>query len=227
MLELPGPHHITLWKSGFKEVQKKRTAEGHAPTPPGKGWKPQRPAEQAATERCWNRQKKIPHMKRQRRVRDTAEGVQLRWNQIPYLPGDDAQTAEQLTTEVLPLLWRFWAPHQSPSLRVQQRDQEPPGNPTLQASGLWLQDFHGTGGDRGYTQDQGGGAGAPQETEPSLPIVLEGLLQRCGWQWFTLRTRGLAGAVLRSTSWCEFSWRPPQARPQRLEAQGWVLRPNN
>ena len=112
MLELPGPHHITLWKSGFKEVQKKRTAEGHAPTPPGKGWKPQRPAEQAATERCWNRQKKIPHMKRQRRVRETAEGVQLRWNQIPYLPGGDAQTAEQLTTEVLPLLWRFWNPHQ-------------------------------------------------------------------------------------------------------------------
>ena len=81
------------------------------------------------------------------------------------------------------------------------------------AAGLPLGETEGT------HRTQGEGAGAPQETEPSLPIVLKGLLQRCGWQWFTLRTRGLAGAVLRSTSWCEFSWRPP-----RRDHRVWRLR---
>ena len=35
-----------------------------------------------------------------------------------------------------------------PSLGTQQRDWESPGNLTLKHSGMWLQDFHRTGGSR-------------------------------------------------------------------------------
>ena len=35
-----------------------------------------------------------------------------------------------------------------PSLRIRQKDREFPENLTLKVSGIWLQDFHGTGGNR-------------------------------------------------------------------------------
>ena len=52
------------------------------------------------------------------------------------------------TKEVHPLEWRFWAPHQVPNLGVRQREEEFLENQTLKASGIWLQDFDRTGGNR-------------------------------------------------------------------------------
>ena len=108
----------------------------------------------------------------------------------------------------------------------------------MKASGIRLQEFHGTGGNRdstlgGYTQNlvhnrrQREGAVIPHETEPSLPIVLEGVCRGVGWQWFTSRTRGLAAAVLGVPTGVSShgGHHRPDHRVCRL--QGWVLRPKN
>ena len=50
------------------------------------------------------------------------------------------------TKEVLPLLWRSGTPRQASQPGDPTRDWESPGNLTLKASGIWLQDFHSTGG---------------------------------------------------------------------------------
>lgn len=44
-----------------------------------------------------------------------------------------------------PLLWRFWAPCQAPSLGLQQWDWKSPGNFTLKASRIWLRTSTGPG----------------------------------------------------------------------------------
>ena len=59
-----------------------------------------------------------------------------------------------------------------------------PGNLTLKASGIWLQDFHRTGGNRLHSwrtqtkscahQGTGKGAESPPETEPDLPASVGG-----------------------------------------------------
>ena len=159
---------------------------------------------------------------------ETAEGVQWWWNQIPYLPGDDAQTVEQVTTEVLPLLWRFWAPHQ---------DSQPagpakgPGTPresdVAGQCGLWLQDFHGTGGDRGYTQDPAGRSrGATGDwTKPTYSA--EGSPAEV---WVAVVHLKDTGTGRSSSKKYQLVWvllEATKAGAQSLEAQGWVLRPNN
>ena len=89
------------------------------------------------------------------------------------------------TTEVHPLEWKFWAPWQASQPGVWQQEEEFPENQTLKASGIWLQDFDRTGGNRdstlgGHTQSsvcirtQGKGAVTPEETEPDLPASFEG-----------------------------------------------------
>ena len=85
------------------------------------------------------------------------------------------QTGEQITEEVLPLLWRFWASQHASKL----------GDLTLEASGIWLQDFHRAGGNRDsslgghkqnlvHTKIQGKESVTPQETEPDLPASVRG-----------------------------------------------------
>ena len=89
-----------------------------------------------------------------------------------------------------------------PNLGIQQRDWKSPGNLTLEVSGIWLQSFHRTWGNRDswraqtnlvHTRMQGKGALTPQETEPDMSVsvwkspaeewVGSGLSQRQGrWQ---------------------------------------------
>ena len=95
------------------------------------------------------------------------------------------------TTEVHPLEWKFWAPWQASQPGVWQQEEEFPENQTLKASGIWLQDFDRTGGNRdstlrGHTQSTVciGTQGKEQWTQGRLNqtylLVLEGLLQRWG-----------------------------------------------
>ena len=76
-----------------------------------------------------------------------------------------------------------------PNLGILQRVWELPGNLTLKASGIWLQNFHMTGEtDTGghkqnlvLTRTPDKGAVTPQETEPDLPVsVQESLVEA----WF-------------------------------------------
>ena len=70
------------------------------------------------------------------------------------------------------------------SLGIQQRDREFPGNLTLKASVICLQDFHSSGGTRLHlgghketlvcTKTQGKAAVIPQETEQGLPASVGG-----------------------------------------------------
>ena len=94
-----------------------------------------------------------------------------------------------------------------PSLGIQQRAWESPGNLTLRASGIWLQDFHRTGGNRDsslgehkqncvHTETKRKGAVTPQEAEPKL-LVLEGLLWRCESAGAHYRERWTGGSCLR------------------------------
>ena len=55
------------------------------------------------------------------------------------------------TTEVHLLEWRLWAPCQVANPGVQQREEEFLENQTWKASGIWLQDFDRTKGNRDYT----------------------------------------------------------------------------
>ena len=128
------------------------------------------------------------------------------------------------TTEVHPLEWRFWAPSQVSNLGVQQREEEYLENQTLRASGIWLQDFDRTGGNRdstlgGHTQSSVciGTQGKEQWPQGRLNqtylLMLEGLQQRRGWLWLNVGTRTLAAQVLGSTPWRELSQSPPLAPP--------------
>ena len=68
-----------------------------------------------------------------------------------------------------------------PNLGILQRVWELPGNLTLKASGIWLQNFHRTGEtDTGghkqnlvLTRTPDKGAVTPQETEPDLPVSVQ------------------------------------------------------
>ena len=95
------------------------------------------------------------------------------------------------TTEVHPLEWRFWASRQASQPGVQQWEEESPENQTLKASGIWLQDFDRTGGNRhpttgGHTQSsvrirtQGKEQWPHRRQNQTYLLVLEGLLQRPG-----------------------------------------------
>ena len=75
-----------------------------------------------------------------------------------------------------------------PHLGIHQRGWEPPRNLTLKDKKVWLQNFHRTGEIRNSwmaqnlvcTSTEGKGAVIPQETEPDLPWVFDGLLWRHG-----------------------------------------------
>ena len=101
------------------------------------------------------------------------------------------------------------------SVGVWQQEEESPENPALEASRVWLQDFHTTGGNRnsilgGYTQSLS--HTRTQEKKKQWPqkrpgqtclLVAQGLWCRWGGGWLSLTagTETLATAVLGSSHW--------------------------
>ena len=146
----------------------------------------------------------------------------------------DSQTGEHLCHRSPPSGVRFWAPQQVPNLGIWQQEEEFLENETLKASGIWLQDFDRTWGNRDSTLGGNtlssvciGTQGKEQWPQGRLNqtylLVLEGLLQRWGWLWLTVGTRTLAAEVLGSNPWHEHSQSLPLAPPKRPgRLQCWV-----
>ena len=78
---------------------------------------------------------------------------------------------------VIPQKFSHWREGSEPW--VQQREEKSPESPALKASGIWLQDYHRTGGNRNFTLEghmqilkctrtHGKKAVIPQETGPDL-----------------------------------------------------------
>ena len=93
------------------------------------------------------------------------------------------------TTEVHPLKWRFWAPRQASQPGGLATVGGIPRESDLKASGIWLQDFDRTGGNRdstlrGHTRSRVCIGTQRKEQWPhrklnqTYLLVLEGLLQR-------------------------------------------------
>ena len=107
-------------------------------------------------------------------------------------------------------------------------------NQTLKASGIWLQDFSRTGGNRdstlgGHTQSsvrirtQGKEQWPNRRLNQTYLLVSEGLLQRWGTAVAHQGTRTLAAEVLGRTPWHEPSQSRPLAPPKSLgRLQCWV-----
>ena len=82
------------------------------------------------------------------------------------------------TKDVLTLLWKFRSHNRFTNQGIWQRDWEPSGNLTLQASGVWLQNFHRAGERDSWraqqnlvcTRTQKKGAVTPQETDTDWPV---------------------------------------------------------
>ena len=118
------------------------------------------------------------------------------------------------TTEVHSLEWRFWARYQASKSRVQQWEEEFLENQTLKVSGIWLQDFDRTGGNRdwtlgGHTQGnvcigtQGKEQWPDRRLNQNYLLVLEGLLQRRG---LALSHRGEKDTGSRSSGKYSLAW---------------------
>ena len=118
--------------------------------------------------------------------------AQLLQNRIPYLPGGQPTNWKIIIPEKFSL--RIESPEpltRLPSLGVWQREEEPPENLALKGHGVWLQEFHSTGGNRSSTL--GGHTQGPRHTRThrkkqwhhttlgqTYLLVLEGLLLRWG-----------------------------------------------
>ena len=148
-------------------------------------------AEQSSKGRHWNSPKNMPHIQRQRRPWDGRWGaITIKSN--PITAGWVTHKLENTyTTEVHPLQWRFWAPRQASQSGGQQQEEEFLENQTLKVSGIWLQDFDRTGGNRdstlgGHTQSSVRIRTQRKEQWPqgrlnqTYLLVLEGLLWRRG-----------------------------------------------
>ena len=117
--------------------------------------------------------------------------ITIKSNPIPT--GWVTHNLENNNTKDHPPLWRFGTARQASSLGAQQRSWESSGNLTGKASGIWLQDFHRTGGNRdsalgghkqnlAYTKTEMKRAVTPQETEPKLPAMWAHHRDRGDWQ---------------------------------------------
>ena len=112
---------------------------------------------------------------------------------------DNPQTGEQLYQRSFHTIVKVLGPTTDfPAWGIQQRDWETPGNLTLKASGIWLQNLYRTGKTDSWRvqtkhcahQAQEKGTVIPQETGPDLPVsvqeppaearVCSGLLQSQG-----------------------------------------------
>ena len=119
------------------------------------------------------------------------------------------------------------------NLGVRQREEEFLENQTLKPSGISLENFDRTWGNRDFILEGTHSSVliGTQEKEQwphrrlnqTYLLVLEGLLQRRGWLYVTVRTRTLAAEVLGSTPWCKPSQSLPLAPPKSLgRLQCWV-----
>ena len=111
--------------------------------------------------------------------------AQSQQNQIPYLLGGRPPNWRIIIPKKFSHFCEGSEPHtRLPSLGIQKRAWEFPGNLTLKTSGIWLQDFHSTGRNtlRGHKQNlvctrtQGKGAVTSQESEPDLLASVGGSL---------------------------------------------------
>ena len=102
-----------------------------------------------------------------------------KWNPIPARSGNH-KLEKNNSKDVLPLVWRFRAPHQASRSGNLAQGLESPGNLSLTTSGIWLQAFQCPGENRdatfgGHRQScacpkaQGKGAVTAQETEADKP----------------------------------------------------------
>ena len=124
-----------------------------------------------------------------------------------------------------------------PNLGVRQCEEEYLEDQTLKASGIWLQDFDRTGGNRdstlgGHTQSsvhtgtQGKEQWPHRRLNQTYLLVLGALLAEAGGGalCLTMRTRTLAAEVLGSTPWCGPSQSLPLAPSKSLgRLQCWVV----
>ena len=93
--------------------------------------------------------KNIPYIQRQRSYSKMVGGTYIWWSQIPYPPGEWPANWRTIIPKKFSHCFESSVPHvRLPSLGTQQRVWESPGNLTLKASRIWLQDFHRTGGNR-------------------------------------------------------------------------------
>ena len=121
-----------------------------------------------------------------------------------------------------------------PNLGVWQQEEEFPENQTLKASGIWLQDFNRTGGNRdstleGHTQSslsirtQGKEQWPHRRLNQIYLLVLEGLMQRHG---VAVAHLGHKDTGSRSSGKCSLAWALPESaispnkEPGRLQC--WV-----
>ena len=127
------------------------------------------------------------------------------------------------TKAVLPLLWRFWVPCQGSQPGDLKKGLGIPrefdfegqqdliiGLPRTRGN---KRGFGGHKQNRACTMTQGKGAVTPRETEPDLPLVLEGLLWRCGLAVACHGDRGMGAGVLEGAPWHKPSWRSPLTLP--------------
>ena len=148
--------------------------------------------------------KDIPHPKTKEKPQWDGKGGEITVKSNPITAGWVTHRLENTyTTEVHPLEWRIWAPRRLPNLGVWQWEEEYLENQTLKASGISLQDFDRTGGNRDSTLGRHTQSSVligtqwkeqwPQgRLNQTYLLVLEGLLQRRGWLWLTVGTRTLA-----------------------------------
>ena len=156
--------------------------EDMSSSPSARAPKLQLSSEQPLTEECW--------------IKDTKKNTQCPMTKKPE--GDGRRGTIMIKSNPIPTGWvtrrleniipKKFSHHcdgsehliRLPSLGVWQRDRKSPGNLTLKASGIWLLDFHRTGGNRdsslgrhkqnlACTKTQRKGAGTPQETESKFP----------------------------------------------------------
>ncbi|XDA90983.1 hypothetical protein R6Z07F_020594 [Ovis aries] len=115
-----------------------------------KSTKLQLAVEQQSTGGCCNPPKKILHILRQRRsCSETIGRTQSRKYQIPYPLGGGPTNWRMIIPKMLSYCYEGSEPHvRLPSLGIQQRDWESPGNIALKASKILLQDFHRAGRNR-------------------------------------------------------------------------------
>ena len=87
-------------------------------------------------------QKRIPHVQRQRRSHSETVGeAQSRWNQFPYLADEWPTDWRTIPIKFLHYCEGSESCIRLPSLEIQQRIKESPGNLALRASGIWSLDF--------------------------------------------------------------------------------------
>ena len=130
----------------------------------------------------------------------------------PYsLPADYPQTGEQLHQRSSRANNRF------PKLRIQQRDWESPGNLTLKASEIWLQNFHWTGETDSWRtqtkccvhQDPGERSSDPKRDWDRLSCECPRVSgEGVGQYWPAVGSRALNTTVLEAaTCWYKSFWR--------------------